>query len=61
MFPIENMTKLFLYITYINPLRYFLVMIRGIPERERDFTSLAADDRAFSHRHGNIFTGFFPI
>jgi ABC-2 type transport system permease protein len=29
-FPIENMPKVFQYITYVNPLRYFLVIIRGI-------------------------------
>jgi ABC-2 type transport system permease protein len=30
MFPIENMPKIFQYFTYINPLRYFLIIIRGI-------------------------------
>jgi len=30
MFPIENMPKIFQYLTYANPLRYFLVIIRGI-------------------------------
>lgn len=30
MFPIENMPVLIQYITYLNPLRYFLVIIRGI-------------------------------
>jgi ABC-2 type transport system permease protein len=30
MFPIENMPDIFQYVTYINPLRYFLVIIRGI-------------------------------
>jgi ABC-2 type transport system permease protein len=30
MFPIENMPKLIQYGTYINPLRYFLVIIRVI-------------------------------
>ena len=30
MFPIENMPRIFQYLTYINPLRYFLVIIRGI-------------------------------
>lgn len=30
MFPIENMPKIFQYLTYVNPLRYFLVIIRGI-------------------------------
>ena len=29
-FPIENMPKIIQYGTYINPLRYFLVIIRGI-------------------------------
>ncbi|MGE5173096.1 MAG: ABC transporter permease [Betaproteobacteria bacterium] len=30
MFPIENMPLIFQYATYINPLRYFLVIIRGL-------------------------------
>lgn len=30
MFPIENMPKIIQYGTFINPLRYFLVIIRGI-------------------------------
>lgn len=30
MFPIENMPEIFQYMTYINPLRYFLIIIRGI-------------------------------
>jgi len=30
MFPVENMPVLFQYLTYLNPLRYFLVIIRGI-------------------------------
>ncbi|HWR73206.1 MAG TPA: ABC transporter permease [Nitrospirota bacterium] len=30
MFPIENMPDIFQYMTYANPLRYFLVIIRGI-------------------------------
>jgi len=30
MFPIANMPKLIQYITYINPLRYYLVILRGI-------------------------------
>ena len=30
MFPIENMPAVFQYVTYANPLRYFLVIIRGI-------------------------------
>jgi len=30
MFPIENMPAVFQYVTYLNPLRYFLVIIRGI-------------------------------
>jgi ABC-2 type transport system permease protein len=29
-FPIENMPLIFQYVTYINPLRYFLVIIRGL-------------------------------
>lgn len=30
MFPIENMPDIFQYLTYLNPLRYFLIIIRGI-------------------------------
>jgi ABC-2 type transport system permease protein len=30
MFPIENMPVVFQYVTYANPLRYFLVIIRGL-------------------------------
>ncbi|HEX9021433.1 MAG TPA: ABC transporter permease [Nitrospirota bacterium] len=30
MFPIENMPRVFQYATYVNPLRYFLVIIRGL-------------------------------
>jgi len=30
MFPIDNMPRVFQYLTYINPLRYFLVIVRGI-------------------------------
>lgn len=30
MFPIENMPAIFQYMTYANPLRYFLVIIRGL-------------------------------
>jgi ABC-2 type transport system permease protein len=30
MFPIENMPEAFQYVTFLNPLRYFLIIIRGI-------------------------------
>ncbi len=30
MFPIENMPRAIRYLTYLNPLRYFLVIIRGV-------------------------------
>jgi len=30
MFPIQNMPPLIQYVTYLNPLRYFLVIVRGI-------------------------------
>jgi ABC-2 type transport system permease protein len=30
MFPIENMPEGFQYVTYLNPLRYFLIIIRGV-------------------------------
>lgn len=29
-FPIENMPKIIQYITYLNPLRYFIVIVRGV-------------------------------
>jgi ABC-2 type transport system permease protein len=29
-FPIQNMPEAIQYLTYLNPLRYFLVVIRGI-------------------------------
>jgi ABC-2 type transport system permease protein len=29
-FPLENMPEFFQYVTYLNPLRYYLVIIRGI-------------------------------
>ncbi|MBU2550067.1 MAG: ABC transporter permease [Proteobacteria bacterium] len=29
-FPIDNMPRIVQYVTYVNPLRYFLVVIRGI-------------------------------
>jgi drug efflux transport system permease protein len=29
-FPIENMPAVFQYVTYMNPLRYFLIIIRGV-------------------------------
>ena len=30
MFPIDNMPEGFQYLTYLNPLRYFLIIIRGV-------------------------------
>ena len=30
MFPIANMPEVVQYFTYLNPLRYFLVIIRGV-------------------------------
>ena len=29
-FPLENMPAVFQYLTYVNPLRYFLIIIRGV-------------------------------
>ena len=29
-FPIENMPKVIQYLTYINPVKYFLVIVNGI-------------------------------
>lgn len=39
-FPIENMPRFFQYITYINPLRYFLVIIRGVFLKNNGFAIL---------------------
>lgn len=39
-FPIENMPKVIQYITYINPVRYFLVIIRGVFLKGLYFDSL---------------------
>lgn len=39
-FPIENMPPLFQYMTYFNPLRYFLIIIRGIFLKGSGFTIL---------------------
>jgi len=30
MFPLENMPDIFQYLTYLNPLRYFLIIIRSL-------------------------------
>ena len=40
MFPIENMPVIFQYLTYANPLRYFLVIIRGIFLKGNGFSIL---------------------
>ncbi len=40
MFPIENMPKFFQYLTYANPLRYFLVIIRGLFLKGNGFSIL---------------------
>jgi ABC-2 type transport system permease protein len=40
MFPIENMPVIFQFITYANPLRYFLVIIRGIFLKGNGFSIL---------------------
>jgi len=40
MFPVENMPEFFQYVTYLNPLRYFIVIIRGIFIKGLDFESL---------------------
>jgi ABC-2 type transport system permease protein len=40
MFPIESMPVIFQYLTYINPLRYFLVIIRGIFLKGNGFSIL---------------------
>jgi ABC-2 type transport system permease protein len=40
MFPIESMPVIFQYITYVNPLRYFLIIIRGIFLKGNGFSIL---------------------
>lgn len=42
-FPIENMPKVIQYITYINPVRYFLVIIRGVFLKGLYFDSLKVE------------------
>ena len=39
-FPVENMPVFFQYVTYANPLRYFLVIIRGIFLKGNGFSIL---------------------
>lgn len=39
-FPIENMPKAVQYITYIIPLKYFIIIIRGIVLKGIGFSSL---------------------
>ena len=39
-FPIENMPKIIQYITYVIPLRYFMVIIRGIILKGIGFSDL---------------------
>ena len=41
MFPIANMPLPVQYLTYINPLRYFLVIMRGVILKGNGFTILA--------------------
>jgi len=40
MFPIESMPVIFQYLTYVNPLRYFLIIIRGIFLKGNGFSIL---------------------
>ncbi len=40
MFPIENMPGIFQYLTFVNPLRYFLIIIRGIFLKGNGFSIL---------------------
>lgn len=41
MFPIANMPPAVQYLTYLNPLRYYLVIVRGVILKGMDFTTLA--------------------
>jgi ABC-2 type transport system permease protein len=41
MFPIANMPEAVQYLTYLNPLRYFLIIVRGIVLKGNDFDILA--------------------
>ncbi len=45
-FPIENMPRVIQYATYLIPLRYFLVIVRGhLPEGHRPGAAVAAGGR----------------
>ncbi len=39
-FPIENMPKFFQYLTYLIPLKYFIIIIRGVILKGLGFTAL---------------------
>jgi ABC-2 type transport system permease protein len=39
-FPIANMSLIFQYITYVNPLRYFIVIVQGVFLGGRDLAAL---------------------
>lgn len=41
MFPIANMPVAVQYLTYLNPLRYYLVIVRGVILKGMDFATLA--------------------
>ncbi len=47
-FPIENMPKIIQYVTYINPVRYFLVIIRGVFLKGLYLDSLKAETAALA-------------
>lgn len=56
MFPIENMPPLFQYVTFVNPLRYFLVIIRGIFLKGNGFGVLWPQMAALILLGGMVFT-----
>ncbi|MFH1452825.1 MAG: ABC transporter permease [Armatimonadota bacterium] len=55
-FPIQNMPKIIQYITYFNPLRYFLVIIRGVFLKGSSFDILWPQFLALFILGGILFT-----
>jgi len=53
-FPIENMPELIQYITYLIPLRYFLVIIRGITLKGSGLSTLWQQALAMALLGGTI-------
>jgi len=54
-FPIENMPKVVQYLTYLNPLRYFIIIVRGVFLQGADFNAL------YPQYFGLIILGIFTL